>query len=385
MKHILPGRRTTSSKTKSTRPAHPQHVERGLTKVVHASILKQKIMLRALVCLNRFRYVRAIDIAIDCFSERPFTAARHAARLAIRGLLKAGYALKYRTRRHHTIYALTAAGARRLEELSQGSVVAKSSIRAAANLTNPEHLLWANFTVLACEARGIHALTESEVMRELNSATTEISNVVQGLLKLKAHPKVTNIDADAVPKTIHLRPDALAFEDRGLVWFEIDATKRSETRLARLLALVHALGTEIPKLQGAAKSRQSHHRLAQIVVLVLEPALLARLRSLLQREVATSKQRILTEDNRQTRLTNEGTDTYALWRGAYTENGTEQIDVCVGHVVIQLAPTWLPNYQGSDPIKSLPTGWFEDNYLPYLRPPALPAWSMPVTPSDFLS
>jgi hypothetical protein len=378
MRHV-PFRRPAVCPPQQSRQQSPsRQVERGLTKYVHASILRQKIEFRALMCLNRFRYVRAIDIAIDCFAERPYAAARHAARLAIRGLVKSGYALKYRTKRHHTIYALTAAGARRLVEASNSGIDARSSIRSAANLTNPEHLLWANFTVLACEARGVHALTESEVMRELNVGTKKIPQAVQGLLTVKARRKVVYADDDQ-PTKVHLRPDALAFEDDGLVWFEIDATKRSETRRARLLALLRALGTQIPLLRTSAQSRGSNHTLIRIVVLTLEPAMLERLRSLLSQEVNESARRILTVDSGHTRLSEVEPDTYAVWRAVYKEDGTEQVDVCVGHIVLQLAPTWLPNYQGSDPIKSKPRGWFEENYLPYRRVASLPTWAAPIT------
>lgn len=379
MRHVPFRRPAVSSPQQTQQQSPPLQVERGLTKYVHASVLKQKIEFRALVCLNRFRYVRAIDIAIDCFAERPYTAARHAARLAIRGLVKGGYALKYRTKRHHTIYALTAAGARRLREASNGSVDARSSIRSAANLTNPEHLLWANFTVLACEARGIHALTESEIMRELNVDTKKIHQAAQGLLTVKARRKVVKSDDDK-PTKVHLRPDALAFEDDGLTWFEIDATKRSETRRARLLALTRALGSDIPVLRTAARSRGSNPTLARVVVLTLEPAMLERLRSLLRQEVNESKRLILTEGSGQKRLTEVEPNTYAVWRAVYKEDGTEQVDVCVGHVVLQLAPTWLPNYQGSDPLKNKPSGWFEENYLPYRRAASLPTWPAPMTP-----
>ena len=67
--------------------------------------------------------------------------------------------------------------------------------------------------------------------------------------------------------------------------------------------------------------------------------------------------------------------TFEVWRPRDSASGQE--DVCVGHVIMQLLLTGLPNYKGDHELKSQPAGWFEQNYLPYRRPASLSTWSSP--------
>lgn len=365
-----------SSTSKPRPPVNP-----GLTRFVNAERLQWKIEFRALDCVNRFRYVRTIDIAIDCFAERPYLAARQAARRAMTRLRKAGYLKKFRTKRHHTIYALTEAGAKRLFDISDGRIDAKSTIRGAANLTNPEHLLWSNFTVLACEARGIRAVTEHQLIANLTGGIKKEGQKLPGLLRVVSRLKV--VGNDTPTEIVHLRPDALAFEPEGLTWFEIDASRRSESRRARLLALIRALGTNVPAMHADALIAGGRSILTKIVVLALEPHLESRLRAMLDSIVSETRTLVLTEDTKTYRLVSLGNGAYELWKAKYNNEGTRQVDVSVGHVILQLAPTWLPNYQGSSPAKSQPLSWFSDNYLPYRKPASLAPWAAPTTPPDF--
>jgi hypothetical protein len=56
------------------------------------------------------------------------------------------------------------------------------------------------------------------------------------------------------------------------------------------------------------------------------------------------------------------------------------VDRCVGHVIIQLLPTWLPKVRIDAKNKHPLTGWLGENYLPYRRPEALGPWPRPASP-----
>lgn len=358
------------------------HVDRGLTSKIPPLELQAQVWKVALRTINRFRVARAIDIAIACFAERSFEAAKTATARAMLKLSKAGYIRRYRTDRHHHVYGLTSAGA---DWLRDQNFEAKASIRAVADMTNPEHLLWMNFIVLSCEARGIEAMTESELMTSLNSGITkaQLKHAVQGLLKLSRKNK----------RDINLRPDAIAFEDDGITWFEIDRSQRGADREASLIELMRSVGKEV---KNVARISPAYDRtLRRVVVHCYNDLIYNRNCSIARSAVAGADAPPLTEDAgnshiraikipKKNALDQDETqryvkDTFEVWRAVYRPGITHQVDELVGYIIIQKLPVWLPKYRIDAPNAHSSEGWFTDNFLPYQRPESHGEWTAPRT------
>lgn len=340
-----------------TSPGHhaPRIQNRGLTTEVHPTVLQRDIWLRALNTLNRFRIIRAIDVAVACFPERPFKAALTAAQRAMRGMSKAGLVRRYRTDRHQHVYGLTTAGARWLEERN---VDAAASVRRVSDMSNPEHLLWMNFVVLANEARGLRALTESELLRELNAPMKKNQAPRQGLVTV------------ALPKGQRtLRPDAVAFEKDGLTWFEIDRSKRGADRESALSALAGRVGSMLENGQP----------LRRVVLFSRTDRILLRALAVLRRKASYANGQVLVpERGRHFRELEDGV--FEVWAAVWKNDGKECVDERVGHVIIQQLPTWLPKVRLDASNREPLSGWFDESYLPYRRPKNARPWASPTSP-----
>lgn len=372
-------------------------IPKGITALVHPAILKEQYAVEVLRCLARFRIVRAVDIATYCFAERPYTVARQAARGALANLVKERCALRYVTQGRQTIYAMTERGKRLLESYGfEGT----SSIRRAANMVNPRHTLWLNFIALACEARGLQAFTESEILRAINDGVLKVKDMKRrGVLLITAEYKNADgtVDTTRGLKKTALLPDVIALEEDGITWFEIDASRRGPDRMARLMGLIKKVGSPVPILANAYSLSDEQSLLRRISFQVTDPYHFARIRNKLVREVRDTERNILTESANNLRLVlvpsaidealsigdvadpANGLASYSfeVWRARDSDWGQE--DVCVGHVLLQLLPIGLPNYKGDDKEKSNPMGWFEQNYLPYMRPTSMGKWRKPVS------
>lgn len=333
----------------------PRVVTRGLTAAIHPNALQQIVWLRALENLNRFRVVRAIDIAVACFPERPFKAALTAAQRAMRGLAKANLVRRYRTDRFQHVYGLTVAGARWLNDRG---VPAVASVRRVVDMSNPEHALWMNFIVLGAEARELRAMTESEGLQDLNLQRDEGAPAIQGFL---------NVDVPGGVRT--LRPDAIAFEDDGMTWFEIDRSKRGSDREAALSALVGRVGVPLP----------NQSVLRRVVVLARTERIWQRARAVLRAKAALADDVPLVRGSSR-HFREAGDGVFEVWAAVTQSPDGYAIDMCVGHVIIQLLPTWLPKVRLDRSNRQPLAGWFNENYLPYRRPATLPLWPTPKSP-----
>lgn len=100
----------------------------------------------------------------------------------------------------------------------------------------------------------------------------------------------------------------------------------------------------------------------------------------MRRLIADNAETVLTVDGGNVQFFISEPDIFEVWRAVEGDDG--QVDICVGHVILQMLPTGLPNYQGHSPSKSNPTGWFGENYLPYKRPRVMQDWPVPV--SEFI-
>lgn len=348
----------------SSTPRRPG-VNRGITTVVSPLRLRDAAVLRALSALNRFRVIRTFDLAALCGPERPFKAALTAAQKTMRGLKKAGLVHWYRTDRQQHVYGLTKKGADLLQE--QG-IEASSSVRRVSDMTNPEHMLWSSFVAVCCGVRGLTALTEAELLSHLNQGKGKDDKLVQGLLN------VSVFVGKSEEKRL-LRPDVVAYEQDGASWFEIDRSKRGSARAASLSALFTKVGATM--LDG--------RQLKRVVVFAKSDRVLAGALALARGKLESEKNRLV--DERSPGVLREvGAGLFnvvGLVRVRYPDKTSRNEERVLGHVVIQMLPTWLPKLRIAKGEEFSTAGWFSENYLPYCRPAALGQWPAPRSP--FLS
>ena len=328
---------------------------RGITTQVSSSALQRSIRLRALAMLNRFRVMRTLDVAALCFPERPFKAALTAAQRAVRSTVKAGLIRRYKTERFQTIYGLSARGA---AWLGDAGIDAASSVRRTSDMTNPEHRLWLQFLVLACEARGLQAMTEQEVMQYINRGRRPEAPLVQGMLTVEViRPKRTVKQS--------LRPDAVAVESDGITWFETDRSKRGPDREAGLTSLIQAIG----------RITNGGHRLRRVIVFCKTSRIELRALGVLRAVGTANNAEPLTETRRHVREVEPGV--FEIWAARPVDLSDGRIklyDERVGHAIVQLLPTWLPKVRIDAANKHSVAGWFSENYLPYKRPETCTPW-----------
>ena len=346
----------------------PNVPSRGLTAQASSLHLRDVIYERSLLLADRFRVIRTIDLAAACFPERPFKASLTAAQRAVRGMVKRGLLRRYRTDRFQTVYGLTQPG---VDWLGDHGHDAASSVRRVSDMTNPEHRLWAQFLVVCSWARGLRAVTESELLHDLNAdakagARNGSSKAVQGYITVNVHRRGATVRK-------HLRPDAVAFdvEGRGITWFEVDRSKRGSDRQADLAALVGAIGNK------TADGRV----LRRVVVMCKSERIERDALRVVEQLAAACNALVLTEGRRHIRRQSDGIyEVMAAIPVKRKDGRTALIDEEVGHVVVQMLPIWLPKVRiDASNVFSL-DGWFCDNYLPYRRPANLGLWTMPCSP-----
>ncbi|WP_081858019.1 replication-relaxation family protein [Thiomonas sp. FB-Cd] len=331
--------------------------------------LRDAIYERSLLLADRFRVIRTIDIAAACFPERTFKAALTAAQRAVRGLVKADLLRRYRTDRFQTVYGLTQRG---VDWLADHGHDAASSVRRVSDMTNPEHRLWAQFLVICAWARGLDAVTEAELLQRLNATARPGSTksaqaaTTQGYITVDVHRH-----GAAVRK--HLRPDAIAYEDRGggAAWFEVDRSKRGSDRQADLAALIGAIGSKLA--DGKV--------LRRVVVMCKSERIERDALRIIEQLAAEANEKVLMEGRQHIRRYDDGV--YEIWTAVpfkRADGRTALVDERIGHVIVQMLPTWLPKVRIDASNKWSTDGWFEDNYLPYKRPPTTGRWEAPVSP-----
>ena len=276
-------------------------------------------------------------------------------------MVKADLLKRYRTDRFQTVYGLSQKGVAWLDEAGHD---ASSSVRRVSDMTNPEHRLWAQFWVLACEARSMKAQTEQELLQSLNKGVKLGEALVQGLLT------VTTMRGKRA-STIQLRPDAVAYEKDGITWLEVDRSKRGSDREASLATLVSSVGREL----------KDDSILRRVVVFCKTERIRKRAVAVLNGLAQANNSAVLIAGRRHFREVEPGT--YAVWTALESklkDGRTQLVDTLVGHVIIQLLPIWLPKVRIDASNTHSLEGWFGENYLPYIRPGGLRPWTVPLSP-----
>lgn len=355
---------TVSQKaTPALRPVDeaPRAINRGLAASLSTKALKNSIWVCALLMANRFRVIRTIDIAACCFAERPYKAALTAAQRAVRGLVKVEFLLRYRSDRFQTIYGLSKRG---VDWLDDAGHEASSSVRRVSDMTNPEHRLWSQFWVLACEARGLKAMTEQELLRHLNRDTKLGQPLIQGLLTVTS-------TLGGKKRTLQLRPDAVSIESGETTWLEVDRSKRGSDREASLAALASSVGRTL--IDG--------NRLGRVVIFCKTERILKRAIAVINGLGKASDNSVLLPGRRQFLSVAPGQ--YAVWSAIetkLTDGRTELVDTMIGHIHIQLLPIWLPKVRIDSSNTHSTAGWFSEDYLPYKKAPGEPKWPPLISP-----
>ena len=340
---------------------------RGATAHLSSLALREAIYLRALLLANRFRVIRTIDIAAYCCPERPFKAALTAAQRAVRGLVKLQLLRRYRTDRFQTVYGLTQRG---VDWLMEHGHDAASSIRRVSDMTNPEHRLWSQFLVICAWSRNLDAFTEAELMQRLNTAATPgaktAARTIQGYITVDVHRAKGTVRK-------HLRPDAVAYEDRGggVAWFEVDRSKRGSDRQADLTALISAIG-----------SKTADGKVLRRVVVMCKTERIERdAVRIVENVAATWNEHVLIEGRRHIKRYDDGIyEVLSAVPVKRSDGRTALRNELVGHVIVQMLPTWLPKVRiDASNVWSM-DGWFNDNFLPYKRPANIGRWAEPTSP-----
>ncbi len=335
--------------------------DRGIAARVHSITLQERIRARALLLAHRFRVIRTIDVAVACFAERPFKAALTAAQRAMRGMVKDELLRRYRTDRFQTVYGLTRKGVQWLE---LRGMEASASVRRVSDMSNPEHRLWAQFLTLGCEARGLQAYTEQELMAQMAKPEEGGSGSPQGLISV-------NVQMNRGAKTLQLRPDAVAIEADGVTWFEVDRSARGPDRAASLKALALAIG----------RQTQIGQPLSKVVVLTRTPRIEHRVIAVLDSLVRDSSGFSLAEGRRVVMPCGPGAyEVICTQEERLSDGRTQLVDLPAGHVIVQALPVWLPKHRLDGRDGHVCDGWFDENYLPYRRLVSMPAWPLPQSP-----
>jgi hypothetical protein len=328
---------------------------------VASRILQKRIRLLTLTLTDRFRVIRTVDVAAHCFPERGYKASLTAAQRAMRSLVKAELLRRYRTDRFQTVYGLTQRG---VEWLAEQGIQASASVRRVSDMRNPEHRLWAQFFTLCCEARGLNAMTEQELLKHLNTGAGPNDAMVQGLLSVR-------VTAGQSTRTLSLRPDAVAVEPDGVTWFEVDRSARGADRAASLRGLALAVG----------RPTKLDQRLKRVVVLTRNSRIHKRVTATLRDLAAQSRGFSLTDGRRQ--LLEVAPGLLEVWRTVeqrLPDGRGQLVDVLAGHVIVQPLPTWLPKVRLDGRDGHSTAGWFPENFLPYERPSAQGPWPRPRSP-----
>ena len=309
--------------------------------------------LKALLLMDRLRFVRTLDLAYHLYASRPLSAALAATGHLMRRLVRDGLVTTHTSRiGAMRIYGIAPRGVKLLRDHTGHEAKAHRSLRG---VRNPEHRLWMNLAVITAEARGLAAMTESEVLRY----EREAGEIVRG-----AHGeeqvipcKFLTINNRAKPGTRKgLTPDALLLhQGTERTWIEIDTSARCAARIGDLKELFGSVGTGLG--DGT--------RLARVVVFTKERRFYTHICGMLKK---MAQERIERASTFVVPTLTEGVfDVWFRPSIAQDRPGAPAEDFCCGRVQIQR----LPDIRGKG------EGWYDLDWMPFaqldeaLWPPAV--------------
>lgn len=311
----------------------------------------------ALRLVNRFRQLRAIDLAAGLFPDREFKAALSAAQRLTKSLVAQRMLHRYRSLSGQTYYGLGEAGARWLRQNgNEADGDASASASRVSEKVNPEHDLWAAFIVLSCEARGLWARTEKELLPTLFEKKNDFHNRRQVL--------VVSDERDALKG---LLPDAVAQTSKGVIWFEVDRSERGSGRLADLLMLMKCFRT--PLFLGS-EQRHEGLPLMQVVVLCKTERILRRHASYLTGVNPKTRKLRLHLNGGEPALRQVAPGAFDVMKDVEKRHADRRVALApkvVGRVHFLLLPTWLSGFSYRPGARQ--DGWFNDGYLPFKNEP----------------
>ena len=199
--------------------------------------------IKALLLMDRLRFIRTIDIAFHLYANRTFTAALAAANNLLKRLARNGFVNAHTARVGGLrIYGISQRGVNFVRNHTGHEAKAHRSLR---DIKNPEHRLWSNLIVIAAEARGLTAMTESEVLRFERNAGEVVSDGCGGE-RVIPRKLLTVINRKKPGERKGLTPDAILLHGSDQeIWIECDASKRSSDRTGELKSLVRSIATTL--------------------------------------------------------------------------------------------------------------------------------------------
>ncbi len=96
---------------------------------------------------------------------------------------------------------------------------------------------------------------------------------------------------------------------------------------------------------------------------------------------AEANEKVLMEGRQHIRRYDNGV--YEVWTSIpfkRKDGRSALVDERIGHVIVQMLPTWLPKVRVDASNRWSTDGWFEDNCLPYKRPPTTGRCEVPTSP-----
>ena len=376
-------------------------------------VSRHQITLVVLRTVNRFRLIRALDIAAAVFPERDLKAALSAAHRATSRLCVSkgarrktsnanhgsesssqvnkqkgvrssrAFLVKYRSDAGQTYYGLTKAGAQWLREngdLDTADSLAQASVSTVCSKTNPEHEMWANTVTLTCAARGIKAWNESE-LKGLLGWNPDKPKVFPITVKTNRRVHVAARDSQGdrhLSRVLTdvmkgLLPDVLASTATGAVWIEVDKSVRGGDRRKDLEHVIRHIGRT---LTGVGE-HLANNRLARVVVLCKKGNHFSGITTYLTQQIEDNSGHLVC------RLETRGDDFNGDKRrpmlvpvhgvpgcyGVYRYLPVKVLDqtywnyTLLGYLNIQMLPTWLPKYSYRGTTRT--DGWLPDNFLPW--------------------
>lgn len=326
-------------------PGNPAALKKAIFAGRNTRDVGRLARLDALEHLNRFRFLRTIDLAFALYSDRTLSAALAAASNLAGGLVRDKVARRHVTRDGLVIYGLTQAGANLLHE--SGLQGAKAH-RSLVDIRHPEHRLWSNLVVIAANCLGMGGVMESEVLRyeyEIGEQTMDANgHVIKCIPQKLLRVRLPN-NSDGTPHYKGLTPDALVMVERAATWIEIDASKRSSERVNDLQRLISCIGSPLSdgkmlsRVVVFTKTRRSYTHITGLLTQ----------RSNEQREMASLYLRATGVDG-----------VFQVWyHPSFADDrpGLKATDSFRGWAQVQM----LPNVrQGGE-------GWYTSNCLPFAR------------------